>query len=107
MAKGIETLPAGLEATAYNIDPLNNTSCHWCEKELQTVEHFALNCKVSKEIWRTSYHFLETNQEESLSVFLEEIFSASNISNYKSTQAAMWLHMNVMNEIWCFYTTHR
>jgi hypothetical protein len=80
-------------------------NCIWCSNELQTLEHFALECPTSKTIWREAYRFLNINEEKNLPTSLEDIFQTSNIECSHATQAITWLHINIIYEIWCQYTS--
>jgi len=96
-----------LEYQLQHISPSISGSCPWCDNELQTAEHFALKCKVSKEIWKQAYGLLKTNQTETPPISMDEIFTATNIINHDSKQATLWLHTNIIYEIWCTYTSFR
>ena len=41
-----------------------NRSCPWCPEEQQTVNHFTIHCKASKEVWNKAYTFLQTGIQE-------------------------------------------
>jgi hypothetical protein len=90
-----------------HIDTSDNGDCLWCSGEIQTIEHFALKCAASIEIWNTAYSLLKTGQQETPPLTFDEIFNISNIQNKSYTQATEWLHINIIYEIWCCYTTAR
>ena len=95
-------LPLGYQLR--HINPEENGDCTWCIDELQTIKHFIIDCRISQEIWKTAYSFLNTGQAELPPKTVEEIFDVSNIKNEKGSQAALWLHINTVYEIWCQYT---
>ncbi|CAG8812952.1 19334_t:CDS:2, partial [Cetraspora pellucida] len=42
----------------------SDNSCPGCPYITQTIEHFALKCKTSKQIWEQSYKLLKNNKME-------------------------------------------
>ncbi|CAG8629042.1 21675_t:CDS:2, partial [Racocetra persica] len=62
-----------------HIIPNNNGNCPMCYEEIQTNEHFGVNCKSSKIIWEAVYSYL--NPGESSPRTYEEIITISNIKD--------------------------
>jgi hypothetical protein len=87
-----------------HIGPSETGSCIWCPEELQTLEHFALECPRSIIIWKEAYKFLNFNEEKPIPTNLENIFQASNIDCTQALTTITWLHINIIYEIWCRYT---
>ena len=54
-------------------------SCPWCPEEQQTVDHFIIQCKASKEAWNKAYTFLQTGIQETPPSSIKEVFDISNI----------------------------
>ncbi|CAG8724994.1 17349_t:CDS:1, partial [Dentiscutata heterogama] len=48
-------------------------NCIWCPNDLQTPEHFAIECQVSSLIWKETYSFLNIISEKTPST-LKEVF---------------------------------
>jgi exonuclease III len=80
-------------------------NCVWCTEKLQTLEHFAIECSISSIIWKEAYKCLNITEEKSLPLTLENIFQGSNINCVQATPAIIWLHINIIYEIWCRYTS--
>jgi len=68
------------------------------------LEHFSLKCPLSKEIWNTAYKTFRLTNSHTTPSTLNDIFTAVNINNSKEKKAAIWLHITVIYEIWCWYT---
>ncbi|CAG8650344.1 471_t:CDS:2, partial [Ambispora leptoticha] len=60
-----------------------------------------------KHFWETTYKSLKGVGNEPIPSILEEIFQATNIGNTKKREAATWLHIITVYEIWCWYTQAR
>ncbi|CAG8603075.1 13816_t:CDS:1 [Ambispora leptoticha] len=98
-------LPLGYRLV--HIDQNNLEDCPNCPYVTQTIEHFALKCPLSKIIWETTYRLLKEAENDHIPNSLEEIFQATNIKNTKKREAATWLHITTIYEIWCWYTQAR
>jgi hypothetical protein len=97
-----KALPLGYRLRHISLE--ENGNCTWCTDELQTPEHFLIDCRISQEIWKLAYSFLNTGQVELPPKTIEEVFNTANIRNKKGSQAVLWLHINIIYEIWCQYT---
>ncbi|CAG8828147.1 38316_t:CDS:2, partial [Gigaspora margarita] len=42
-----------------HLDSGNNEDCIWCAGVRQTIEHFVIECNLSKEIWRIAYNLMD------------------------------------------------
>jgi exonuclease III len=88
-----------------HIGAVETGDCIWCTEKLQTIEHFALECPTSILIWKEAYRFLNINVDKTLPTTIENIFQASNINCPQALPAITWLHINIIYEIWCQYTS--
>ena len=87
-----------------HISPLESGDCPWCENELQTPEHFAVECKVSKTIWKEAYKFLRIQPTPEIPSTIEDILTKSNITQKRYHTTVQWLNIITIYEIWCRYT---
>lgn len=46
-----------------NISPEIPISCPWCPREVQTLDHFILNYRISKAIWKAAYDSFGLSQK--------------------------------------------
>jgi hypothetical protein len=81
--------------------------CPWCPNSLQSIEHFALECRISKNIWTVAYSFLKINQTISTPATLEEIFYVNRTISASHKKAVIWINSITIYEIWCQYTAIR
>ncbi|CAG8599605.1 12266_t:CDS:2 [Gigaspora margarita] len=73
--------------------------CSACSREVQTLLHFVLKCKISRMIWTEAYKCLATLNNDRPSQSWDEIFSASNIED-----TSKYKHIICLYEIWYWYT---
>ena len=79
-------------------------NCPNCSNTTQSLFHFALDCEISQEIWKTTYQALNSPLEDNYLSTLEEILFATNIQNTRKRKTALWIHIHTLYEIWCWYT---
>src|SRR5260364_158463 len=89
------------------MDPMISRNCPWCSDEVQTFEHFARDCRVSRKIWELAYNMFGLVQKITLPSTMEEIFTASKAKSSRSHTSFIWLHILVIYEIWVWYTNKR
>jgi len=87
------------------IIPNYDGTCPMCSEEIQTNEHFGVNCKNSKIIWETVYSYI--SPEETPPRTYEETITASNVRDASKKEIARWSHVNALYEIWFCYTQAR
>ena len=97
-----KALPLGYRLK--HISPSESGNCIWCPNDLQTPEHFAIECQVSFLIWKESYNFLNITSEKTPPSTLEEVFRILDSPHSQVSLAKIWLHINSIYEIWCRYT---
>jgi hypothetical protein len=97
-----KALPLGYRLMHISRSELGN--CPNCPNMIQSLHHFALECEISQKIWKTTYLALNNSAEDKYPSTLEEIILATNIQNIAKRKSALWIHINALYEIWCWYT---
>jgi hypothetical protein len=60
---------------------------------------------LSEKVWELAYRFLNTKEQLAPPVTLEEIFCPPITQNTQQRQVLNWLHITIVYEIWCCYTS--
>jgi len=89
------------------MDSSISRDCPWCPNETQTIEHFAMDCRVSRKIWELAYNMFDPSQGVVPPTTMEEVFTASNAKTTKSHKSFIWLHIIVIYEIWVWFTNKK
>ncbi|CAG8619623.1 2406_t:CDS:2, partial [Dentiscutata erythropus] len=71
-----KALPVGTRL-AY-VNPTVSRDCPWCPNESQTIEHFAIECRVSSKLWELAYDMFGISQDAAPPATIEEVVTASN-----------------------------
>ncbi|CAG8595312.1 8930_t:CDS:1, partial [Cetraspora pellucida] len=79
--------------------PTHDIMCPWCPEKEQDLSHFTIECRISKNLWKTVYDFFNIPQEE-LPTTLENIITANNVRPPQHHYFITWLHINIIFEIW-------
>ena len=73
--------------------------CPWCPNNIQTIEHLAIECRISKIIWTEAYKFLKTGQTEAIPDSIEKIFLKGTSEKAKTYRTTLWLNRQAVYKI--------
>jgi len=99
-----KSLPLG-----YRIRHINENEtgdCPWCPGRRQSIEHFAVECKIGKEIWLVAYKFIRREGIQPPSK-IEEVFTPTTNIERGDMEAIIWMNIIVIYELWCIYTSYK
>ena len=99
-----KSLPLG-----YRIRHINENEtgdCPWCPGRRQNIEHFAVECRIGKEIWLAAYKFIRLEGIQPPSK-IEEVFTPTTNIERRDMEAIIWMNTIVIYELWCIYTSYK
>ncbi|CAG8639613.1 5109_t:CDS:1, partial [Dentiscutata heterogama] len=79
----------------------------WCEGELQTIEHFILECPTSQRVWNIGYRMLNNTLNITIPTSINDIISPTQLPSINVKRAIKWLNLNIVYEIWCLYASSK